>query len=76
MLNPRKTSAVERVFGNLQTGRSRVELHPGEKVEVLDVFGRPTGIYCTVQKAEMHSVGVVWGGETIMIGRSWLRRVN
>ena len=77
MLNPRKTTAIERVLENVQqAGRTKIELHPGEKVEVLDMFGSPTGIYCTVQKAELHCVGVVWGGETITVGRSWLRRVN
>jgi len=80
MLNPRKsTSAIERVLENLkQTGRSisEAQLRPGDKVVVLDMFGSPTGIYCTVQKAEMHSVGVIWGGDTITVGRSWLRKVS
>ena len=81
MLNPRKsTSAIRRVRENLQqTGQplsEGVSFRPGDKVVVLDVFGSPSGIYCTVQKAEMHSVGVIWGRDTITVGRSWLRKVN
>ena len=77
MLNPRKsTSAI--VYESLQTGRSNTkgQLRPGERVEVLDMCGRPTGICCTVQKAETHFVGVMWGGQTITVGRSWLRKVS
>jgi hypothetical protein len=80
MLNPRKsTSPMERVLESLhQTERStsEVQLRPGDKVVVLDLFGSPTGIYCTVQKADRHSVGVIWGGDTIIVGRSWLRKVS
>ena len=80
MLNPRKsTSAIKRVRENLQqTGQSlsEVSLRPGDKVVVLDMFGNPSGIYCTVQKAELHSVGVIWGRDTITVGRSWLRKVS
>jgi hypothetical protein len=78
MLNSRKsTSAIERVYEGLLIGRSntKAQLRPGEKVEILDMCGRPTGIRCTVQNAESHSVGVIWGGETITVGRSWLRKV-
>jgi hypothetical protein len=70
---------MERVLESLQqTERptSEVQLRPGDKVVVLDVFGSPTGIYCTVQKADMHSAGVIWGGDTITVGRSWLRKVS
>ncbi len=73
------TSAIERVLENLkQTGRSisEVQLRPGDRVVVLDMFGSPTGIYCTVQKAELHSVGIIWGRDTITVGRSWLRKVS
>ena len=72
------TSAIERVLENLKTGRSisEVQLRPGDRVVVLDMFGSPTGIYCTVEKAEMHSVGVIWGRDTITVGRSWLRKVS
>ena len=80
MLNPRKsTSAIGRVRESLQqTGQSvtEVPLRPGDKVVVLDMFGSPTGIQCTVQKAEIHSVGVIWRGDTIVVGRSWLRKVS
>jgi hypothetical protein len=81
MLNPRKsTSAIGRVPENLQQTRqplsAGVSLRAGDKVVVLDVFGSPTGIYCTVQKVEMHSVGVIWGRDTITVGRSWLRKVS
>jgi hypothetical protein len=79
MLNPRNpTSALGRVRESLKTGQTSSEgpLRPGDTVVVLDMLGRPTGIHCTVQKAEMHSVGVIWGGDTITVGRSWLRKVN
>ncbi len=81
MLNPDKsTSATERVRESLQqTGRPTpegVQLRPGDKVVVLDMCGIPTGIYCTVKKAETHSVGVIWGGDMITVGRSWLRKVS
>jgi hypothetical protein len=79
MLESRSTSAVDRVFEGLQETRqstSRTQLRPGERVEVLDMCGRPTGILCKVQSAEVHTVGVLWGGETITVGRSWLRRVS
>ena len=80
MPNPRKsTCASERVLENLQQTRpfiSEVQLRRGDKVVVLDMFGCPTGIHCTVEKAEMHSVGVIWGRDTITVGRSWLRKVT
>jgi hypothetical protein len=80
MLNPRNpTSAIGLVRENLQqTGQfaSEDQLRPGDTVVVLDIFGGPTGIQCTVQTADMHSVGVIWGGDTIMVGRSWLRKVS
>ena len=79
MLNPRNpSSALGRVRESLKTEQTISEgsLRPGDTVVVLDMFGRPTGIHCTVQKAEMHSVGVTWGGDTITVGRSWLRKVN
>jgi hypothetical protein len=80
MPNPRKaTSAIQRVLENLQQTRpliSEVRLRPGDKVVVLDVLGCPTGIHCTVQKAEMYTVGVIWGRDTITVGRSWLRKVS
>ena len=78
MLNPRKsTSAIERVYESLQAERSNAmaQLRPGERVEILDMCGRPTGICCTVRNAEIHSVGVIWGGEIITVGRSWLRKM-
>jgi hypothetical protein len=40
------------------------------------MLGCPTGIHCTVQKAEMHTVGVIWGRDTMTVGRSWLRKVS
>ena len=80
MLDPRKsTSAIGRVRESLpQPGQfvSEAPLRPGDRVVVLDMFGSPTEIQCTVQKAEIHSVGVIWGGDTIVIGRSWLRKVS
>ena len=80
MPNPRKsTGAIERVLENLQHNRpsiSEVQLRPGDKVVVLDMFGCPTGIHCTVEKTEVHSVGVIWGRNTISVGRSWLRKVS
>ena len=80
MPNTRKSACTsERVLENLQQTRpsiSQVELRPGDKVVVLDMFGCPTGIHCTVEKAEMHSVGVIWGRNTISVGRSWLRKVS
>ncbi len=80
MLSPRNSNfANGRVRENLQQtrqSRSEVRLRPGDTVVVLDLFGNPTGIHCTVQKAEMHSVGVIWGGDTITVGRSWLRKVS
>jgi hypothetical protein len=78
MLNPRKSSsAIDRVRQQLQRplGSSETPLGPGDRVMVLDMCGRPTGIQCTVQKAETHSVGVMWGGDTVLVGRSWLRKV-
>jgi hypothetical protein len=79
MLSSRKSTSVqERSYKHLQSERptSREELRPGEKVEVLDMCGRPTGICCTVQKAEAHAIGVIWGGETVTVGRAWLRKLN
>jgi|HubBroStandDraft_6_1064221.scaffolds.fasta_scaffold2384750_1 hypothetical protein len=81
MPNPRKSiCAIERVLEKtLQQTRpsiSEIQLRPGDKVVVLDVFGCPTGIHCTVEKAGMHSVGVIWGSDTITVGRSWLRKVS
>ena len=73
------TSAIGRVREKLQqTGQSVSEtpLFPGDRVEVLDMAGSPTGIHCTVRKAESHAVGVMWGGETITVGRWWLRKVS
>jgi hypothetical protein len=29
-----------------------------------------------VQNAGAHSVGVIWGGDTILVGRSWVKKVN
>jgi hypothetical protein len=50
---------------------------PGDRVVVLDMFGKPTGIYCTVKEAERHSVAVTWkGGDGMIVGRSWLRKVS
>jgi len=80
MPNPIKsTCAIERVLENLQQTRpsiSEVQLRPGDKVVVLDMFGCPTGIHGTVEKSEMHSVGVIWERDTITVGRSWLRKVS
>ena len=80
MPNPIKTTcAIELVLENLQQTRpsiSEVQLRPGDKVVVLDMFGCPTGIHCTVEKTEVHSVGVIWGRNTISVGRSWLRKVS
>ncbi len=79
MLSSRKqTSAAETRYQHLQSEplTNRKELRPGEKVEVLDMCGLPTGICCTVLKAETHSIGVIWGGETVTVGRAWLRRVS
>ena len=79
MLNPHNpTTAIGRVRESLKTGRTpaQVPLRPGDKVVVLDMFGIPTGIQCTVQKAEAHSIGVIWGGDTITVGRSWLKKVS
>jgi hypothetical protein len=78
-MKPRNfTSASGRVPENVKMEHplSEVPLCPGDKVVVLDMFGIPTGIQCTVQKAEMHSVGVIWGGDTITVGRSWLMKVS
>ncbi len=56
---------------------SEPSFRPGDRVVVLDVFGKPTGIYCTVKEAERHSVAVTWkGGDGIIVGRSWLRKVS
>ena len=76
--NPTPTSAIGRVRESLKTEHinSEAPLRPGDKVVVLDMFGIPTGIQCTVQKAEKHSVGVIWGGDTITVGRSWLMKVS
>ena len=78
MLSSRKhTSAIERNHKNLQSVRGTTkELRPGEKVEVLDMCGRPTGICCMVLKAETHCIGVMWGGEVVTVGRAWLRSVS
>jgi hypothetical protein len=80
MPNPRKSACTsERVLENLQQTRpsiSELQLRPGDKVVVLDMFGCPTGIHCTVEKAEMHSVGVICGRDTITVGRSWLKKVS
>ena len=79
MLNsPNPASAIRRVRESLKTDHimSEIPLCPGDKVVVLDMFGIPTGIQCTVQKAEAHSVGVIWGGDTITMGRSWLVKVS
>ena len=73
-------SAVGRVREKLkqtQTSEIQASLDPGDKVVVLDVFGVPTGIYCTVKQAEKHLVAVTWnGGGGITVGRSWLRKVS
>jgi hypothetical protein len=80
MPNSRKSACTsERVLEHLQQTRpsiSEVQLLPGDQVVVLDMFGCPTGIHCTVEKAEMHSVGVICGRDTITVGRSWLRKVS
>lgn len=62
---------------NIDGPVSDASLCPGDRVVVLDVFGKPTGIYCTVKEAERHSVAVTWkGGDGIVVGRSWLRKVS
>jgi hypothetical protein len=79
MLSPRKSEPeIQNVFEKMPHGGLpiKAQLHPGERVEVLDMCGRPTGIVCTVQKAEKHSAGVVWGGELVTVGRLWLRKVS
>jgi hypothetical protein len=79
MLNPRKSSsAIDRVRQQIQHTRrpSDAPLVPGDRVMVLDMCGRATGIQCIVQNAEAHSVGVIWGGDTILVGRSWVKKVN
>jgi hypothetical protein len=72
------SSAIRRVRESLKTDHlnSEAPLCPGDRVVVLDQFGIPTGIQCTVQKAEKYSVGVIWGGDTITVGRSWLMKVS
>ena len=56
---------------------SEASFRPGDRVVVLDVFGKPTGIYCTVRGAERHSVAVTWkGGDGMIVGRHWLRKVS
>ena len=69
-------SAFLKTCNKLGPSISEVQLRPGDKVVILDMFGCPTGIYCTVEKAEMHSVGVIWGRDTITVGRSWLKKVS
>jgi hypothetical protein len=77
MLSPRKSEPeLQNIFEKMPQLPVKAQLHPGERVEVLDMCGRPTGIFCTVQKAEKHSAGVVWGGELVTVGRSWLRKVS
>ena len=55
---------------------SKTSFQPGDKVVVLDVFGKPTGIYCTVKEEKRYSVAVTSGGEGIIVGHSWLRKVS
>ena len=56
---------------------SEAALNPGDKVVVVDMFGVPTGIVCTVKQAEKHVVAVTWnGGGGITVGRPWLRKVS
>jgi hypothetical protein len=62
---------------NMQGPVSDASLCAGDKVVVLDVFGKPTGISCTVKEVERHSVAVTWkGGDGIVVGRAWLRKVS
>ena len=62
---------------NIEGPVSDASLCAGDKVVVLDVFRKPTGIYCTVKEAERHSVALTWeGGDGIVVGRSWLRKVS
>ena len=50
---------------------------PGDRVVILDVFGKPTAIHCTVKEAKRYSGAVTWeGGDGIIVGRSWLRKVS
>ncbi len=62
---------------NTEEPVSEASFRPGDRVVVLDMFGKPTGIYCTVKEAERHSVAVTWkGGDGMIVGRSWLRKVS
>jgi hypothetical protein len=79
MLHSRTTSASEHFLRTLQPttqATSQTDLSPGEKVEVLDMCGRPTGILCKVQSIDAQTVGVIWGGETIPLERSRLRKAS
>ena len=62
---------------NIEGPFSETSFCPGDKVVILDVFGKPTRICCTVKEVERHSVGVTWkGGDGIVVGRAWLRKVS
>ena len=60
-----------------QEPASEASFRPGDRVVVLDVFGKPTGIHCTVKEAKRYSIAVTWkGGDGMLVGRSWLRKVS
>ncbi len=63
--------------GKAGSSVSDAPFFPGDRVVILDVFGKPTGIHCTVMEAERYSVAVTWeGGDGMIVGRSWLRKVS
>ena len=63
--------------GKAGSSVSDTPFSPGDRVVILDVFGKPTGVHCTVKEAERYSVAVTWeGGDGIIVGRSWLRKVS
>jgi len=53
------------------------ELNPGDRVEGLWNFGRPTGDVGTVEQTNEEDAVVKWDGDgEIRLGRAWLKRIQ
>ena len=55
---------------------SNVELNPGDRVEGLGVFGKPTGEVGTVEQANDEDAVVKWDDDgRVRLHQPWLKRV-
>jgi hypothetical protein len=53
------------------------ELNPGDRVEGLGNFGKPTGDLGTVQQTSEEDAVVKWDGDGEMrLGRAWLKKIQ